>query len=172
MHRWSARYDHRWATRTPDLLTGGSLQTGLSSLSVPSLWPRMRVRRRRHARRKDRLHVLSRIGLTCGYRKRADLSNAFTPRRPPSLVCNRQQPHPSKRLDDRAASSFCRFSLGTRRVNIQVPKGLWLGELSDRLMGDDPTPCFAGAFSNRLANLRKRRLASEEQHGTHDSQID
>jgi hypothetical protein len=39
-------------------------------------------------------------------------------------------------------------------------------------MGDDPTPYFAGAFSNRLANLRKRRLASEEQHGTRESQID
>ena len=45
-----------------------------------SLWPSVRVRRRRHARRKDRFHVLSRIGLTCGYRKRANFSNAFTPR--------------------------------------------------------------------------------------------
>jgi hypothetical protein len=80
--------------------------------------------------------------LTCGYRKRTDLSNALAPGRPPSLICNRQQPNLSKRLDDGTASSFCCFSLGSGRVNIQVPKGLRLGELPNRLMGDDPTPDF------------------------------
>src|SRR6267142_6070075 len=45
MHWRSARYDHRRATRTPDLLTLGSFQTGLSRLRVPSLRARVCVRR-------------------------------------------------------------------------------------------------------------------------------
>jgi hypothetical protein len=104
--------------------------------------------------------------LTCGYRKRADLSNAFTPGRPPSLVCNRQQPQLSERLGDGAANSFCCFSLGPGGVDIEVPKGLWLIELPDGLISDDPTPDLAGPLSNWSANLRRRFLASYEQYGT------
>jgi hypothetical protein len=157
--------------RTPDLLAIRSLQTGLSSLGVPSLWPSMRVCRRYHARRKDRLHVLGRIGLTCGYRKWADFSNAFTAGRPPSLVRNREQPNLSKRLDDGAAGSSCCFRIGPGRVSIEVPKGLRLGKLPDRLMGDYPTPYFACTLGNRPANLRRRFLARKKQRGTHQSQI-
>jgi hypothetical protein len=82
-------------------------------------------------------------------------------------IRNRQQPNLSKRLHNGAASDFCGFCLGPGRVDIQVPKGLWLVELSDSLMGDDPTPYFACSFSNRFANLRRRFLATKEQHGTH-----
>ena len=156
VHRRSARYDHRRATRTPDLLTLGSFQTGLARLRVPSLRSRVRMRRRDHPRRKDRLHVLSGIGLTGDNRKRPDFGNAFAPGRSPALTCNRQQPRFSKRLHDDTAGSFCYFRLGSGGVNIKMPKGLRLGELPDRLTGDDLTPHFACTLSNWLANLGRR----------------
>jgi hypothetical protein len=126
----------------------------------------MRMRRRYHAWRKDCLHVLSRIGLTGDYRKRADLGNTFASRWPPSLVCNCEEPNLSKRLDDGTTNSFRCFSLSQGRISIQVPKGLRLGELPDGLLGDDPTSYLACTLSNRPANLRRGYLAGKEQDST------
>ena len=143
----------------PTSLPCRSLEAGLSRHRVPSLRARMSMRRRRHARGEDRLHVLRRVPGTGIHRERADLGDACTPGRAPSGDVDGEEPDFSERLDDGSARPLGRFCLCARRVGVQVPEHRRLRQLGQRRMGRDPATRFAGPLADRPADLRQTTSA-------------
>ena len=124
---------------------------------------------RGHPRVKNRFHILRRKSLTCRDWKRSYLCNALSARRgAPSVILYTEQPLLSQRLDNDSVRTLCRFRKSVSRIDVEISERLRLGEISNRLVCDDPTPRITGgSFANRpaantgLTRMRTRIAAAQ-----------
>ena len=117
--------------------------------------------RRRHAWREDRFHVLRRVRVPGTKGDRSDYRNAFCTGRPPPCRFNRQQPHLSECFDNRSAYAFDGKRRGACLVHVEVPKGLWLAQDADWIVGQNPAADLGLPFADGSTYTTGDRLRKQ-----------
>ena len=122
----------------------------------------MPVRRRRHARCENGLHVLRRVVRRCAHWKRTDFRYALPARRTRTGHVDRKKPQLPERFHNRPTWALGRFSLTRGQIRIQVPENWLLRQLSKRRIRCNPAPQLTCALANRLTALRKGVMGRDE----------
>ena len=104
-HGHALRY-HDVRSLFSDLHSAWSLQTGLATLGVESLYSRMKMGLAYHPRLQDCLHILRGIASFLVNCKGSYLRNANPGRRAFRLTSNRKEPDFAQRFDDRSMRSL------------------------------------------------------------------